>query len=67
MGKGWLEGPLPHPGCGKLRVNGEELIVIPALRFGAQQADKLRTVGDVTRGSIDSAKGALSPIDLASI
>ena len=40
VGKGWLEGPLVYTDNGKLLVNGKQVVVNPAYRFGVQRTDK---------------------------
>ena len=64
--KGWLAGPRPYTTEGKLQIGGENVTVNPAYRFGVQQAEKLRAVGDLKRSSTDEATSVLTPINLPS-
>ena len=58
LSKGCLEGPFPFTVSGKLPVNGATLIGNPAYRFGAQQADKLRVVGNSKRSPANTESSA---------
>ena len=59
-------GPFPYVGSSKLAVNGKELATKPASRFGVQQADTHKAVGDLKRIFADSATVALAAINLPS-
>ena len=64
--KDWLRGPRRYTPTGDLRANGELVVVNPAFRFGAQQVDKLRAVGDLRRSSANEATPVKTPTNLSS-
>ena len=64
FGKGWLEGPFPYTGRGKLPANGKTVEANPASCFGVQQTDKFRAVDDLKRSSGNAAAAVHSPINL---
>ena len=62
--KGRLEGPFKYDSDGSLRKGGGAFAVNPALRFGVQQAGRLRAVGDLRRSFTYKATSAHTPINL---
>ena len=60
--KGWLEGPFKYDRDGSLRKGGEAVAENSAFRFGVQQADELRAVGDLRRSFIDDSTCAHPPV-----
>ena len=66
MGNGRLEGPFPGAWISKLLANGEEVVANSAYRFGVQQADKLRAVGDLKWTPADATPTLRTPTNLPS-
>ena len=64
--KHWRDGPRHYNENGELHVGDEPVVASPAFRFGVQQGEKLRAVGDLERSSPNGATFIAPPVNLPS-
>ena len=61
---GWLDGPFPFDGDGKLVAGAGERPADPACRFGVQQGKKLIPVDDCKRSQANMPTAIRTPVNL---
>ena len=61
VAKGWLEGPYQFNEEGSLVTAGGPQSANPSFRFGVQQGEKLRAIGDIKRSQTTGQPSYVGP------